>query len=66
VARPDRQAQLMDIESESLETHVALCGERYRMLEMRILRLERITLWATAASLTGMAGVIATLIVRIA
>ena len=55
----------MDIESESLETHVALCGERYRMLEMRILRLERITLWETAASLTGMSGVIATLIVRI-
>jgi hypothetical protein len=56
----------MDVESESLETHVALCGERYRTLELRILRLERITLWATAASLTGMASVIITLVVRLA
>ena len=52
-------------ESESLTTHVALCGERYRTLEMRILRLERITLWATAASLTGMGGVIITLVMRL-
>jgi len=55
----------MDAESKSLPTHVALCGERYRTLEMRILRLERVTLWATAASLTGMAGVIVTLIAQL-
>lgn len=56
---------MMDIESESLDTHVALCSERYRTLERRILRLEKITLWATAASLTGMAGVIITLAMRL-
>ncbi len=58
-------SELMDIESESLDTHVALCSERYRTLERRILRLEKITLWATAASLTGMAGVIITLALRL-
>ena len=57
--------ELMDIESESLDTHVALCSERYRTLERRSLRLEKITLWATAASLTGMAGVIITLALRL-
>jgi len=55
----------MDVESGSLTTHVALCSERYRTLERRILRLEKITLWATAASLTGMAGVIVTLVLRL-
>ena len=57
--------KLMDVESQSLKTHVALCGERYRALELRILRLEKITLWATGASLTGMAGVIVTLALRL-
>jgi len=52
-------------EAQSLTTHVALCGERYRTLEMRIVRLERITLWAAATSLTGMGGVIITLILRL-
>lgn len=61
----ERGTELMDIESESLDTHVALCSERYRTLERRILRLEKITLWATAASLTGMAGVIITLALRL-
>lgn len=55
----------MHAESESLTTHVALCGERYTTLQMRISRLERVTLWATAASLTGMAGVIVTLAMRL-
>ena len=61
----ERGTELMDIESESLDTHVALCSERYRTLERRILRLEKITLWSTAASLTGMAGVIITLALRL-
>ena len=62
---PKRGAKLMDAEAKSLPTHVALCGERYRMLEMRILRLEKITLWATGVSLTGMAGVIITLVSKL-
>ena len=61
----ERGTELMAIASESLDTHVALCSERYRTLERRILRLEKITLWATAASLTGMAGVIITLALRL-
>ena len=65
MANSERGAELMDVESGSLTTHVALCSERYRTLERRILRLEKITLWATAASLTGMAGVIVTLALRL-
>ena len=55
-----------DFERSSLEVHVELCGERYRALETRIQRLERTIVWATCATLTGMGGVIATIIVRLA
>jgi len=55
-----------DFEHSSLETHVELCGERYRALEHRIGRLERTIVWATCISLSGMAGIIATLLIRLA
>ena len=55
-----------DFERTSLETHVELCGERYLTLERRIGRLERTVVWATAASLSGMGGIIVTLLIRLA
>jgi hypothetical protein len=55
----------IDAESEHLETHVALCGERYRQLELRIARLEKVTWWAAGVSITGMGGVIVTLLSRV-
>lgn len=33
--------QLHEIESESLEAHVALCAERYQDLDSRITRIEK-------------------------
>ena len=53
------------VEHKDLSTHVELCAERYRSLEARILRLERVVLWATAASLSGMAAVILALVTRL-
>tara|TARA_Y100001963_G_scaffold110457_1_gene152750 strand:+ start:355 stop:528 length:174 start_codon:yes stop_codon:yes gene_type:complete len=53
------------VEHKDLNTHVELCAERYRSLEARILRLERVVLWATAASLSGMAAVILALVTRL-
>tara|TARA_R100000808_G_scaffold14337_2_gene33921 strand:- start:116 stop:289 length:174 start_codon:yes stop_codon:yes gene_type:complete len=53
------------VEHKDLNTHVELCAERYRSLEARIGRLERIVLWATAASLSGMAAVILALVTRL-
>ena len=52
-------------ELKDLNTHVELCAERYKSLEARIGRLERIVLWATAASLSGMAAVILALVTRL-
>lgn len=51
-------------ERGNLEAHVALCAERYKSLEARIQRLEKIVLWTAAASLTGMAAVILALVAR--
>ena len=53
------------VEHQDLTTHVELCAERYKSLEARIGRLERIVLWATAASLSGMAAVILALVTRL-
>ena len=53
------------VEHKDLNTHVELCAERYKSLEARIGGLERIVLWATAASLSGMAAVILALVTRL-
>ena len=56
----------LDFERSNLETHVELCSERYRALEQRIGRLERTIVWSAAALLSGMAGIIVTLLIRLA
>jgi hypothetical protein len=47
-----------ETESEHLDLHVAVCAERYKALEKRLDRIERIV-WASSTMLiTGMGAVI--------
>lgn len=49
-------------ESEHLDLHVAVCAERYKALEQRLDRIERIVWWSSTMLMTGMGGVILKLI----
>ncbi|MBL0319354.1 MAG: hypothetical protein IPP74_08725 [Alphaproteobacteria bacterium] len=45
-------------ESQHLDMHVALCAERYKSLEQRLDRIERVMWWTSTVLMTGMGGVI--------
>ena len=45
-------------EAEHLDMHVAVCAERYKSLEQRLDRIERIVWWSSTMLMTGMGGVI--------
>jgi hypothetical protein len=45
-------------EAQHLDTHVAVCAERYKALEQRLDRIERIVWWSSTMLMTGMGGVI--------
>lgn len=49
-------------ESEHLDLHVAVCAERYKALEQRLDRIERIVWWSSTMLMTGMGGVILKLV----
>lgn len=52
-------------EAESLPVHVGKCEERYKALEMRIVRLEKVIYWSTGILLTAMGGIIVKLAILI-
>ncbi len=41
-----------------LDLHVAVCAERYKALEQRLDRIERIVWWSSSMLMTGMGGMI--------
>lgn len=45
-------------ETNSLPTHVAVCVERYKSLERRLARLERIIWWWGTMIVSGLVGII--------
>ncbi len=45
-------------EAEHLDMHVAVCAERYKALEQRLDRIERIVWWSSTMLMTGMGGII--------
>jgi hypothetical protein len=49
-------------EAEDLDVHVAVCAERYKSLEYRLDRIERVLWWSTTILMTGMGGIIFKLI----
>lgn len=50
----------MNIENETnnLPTHVAVCQERYRSLENRLARIEKILWWWGTMIISGLVGII--------
>ena len=45
-----------DQESEHLDVHVAVCAERYRSLEQRLDRIERVMWWMLTTLIAAMGG----------
>lgn len=45
-------------ETNSLPTHVAVCQERYKSLEGRLARIEKILWWWGTMIVTGLVGII--------
>lgn len=45
-------------ETNSLPTHVAVCQERYKSLEGRLARIEKILWWWGTMIITGLVGII--------
>ena len=45
-------------ETNSLPTHVAVCQERYKSLEGRLARIEKILWWWGTMIVTGLIGII--------
>ena len=43
-------------EAEHLEVHVAVCGERYKSLEGRLDRIERVMWWMLSTLIVALGG----------
>lgn len=43
-------------ENENLDVHVAVCAERYRSLEMRLDRIERVMWWMLTTLILALGG----------
>lgn len=48
----------MENEANSLPTHVAVCQERYKSLERRMARIEKIIWWWGTMIVSGLIGII--------
>ena len=49
---------LEEIEAEKLDVHVAVCAERYRALELRLDRIERVMWWMLSTLVMAMGGML--------
>lgn len=45
-------------EAEHLDVHVAVCAERYRSLEMRLDRIERVMWWMLSTLILALGGMV--------
>lgn len=50
-------------EAENLDVHVAVCAERYRSLELRLDRIERVMWWMLSTLIIALGGMLLELIV---
>ncbi len=50
-------------EAEHLDVHVAVCAERYRALELRLDRIERVMWWMLSTLIVALGGMLFQLIV---
>ena len=50
-------------ETENLDVHVAVCAERYRSLELRLDRIERVMWWMLSTLIIALGGMLLELIV---
>jgi hypothetical protein len=57
-ARKPGGAMSHDTESEHLDVHVAVCAERYRSLEMRLDRIERVMWWMLSTLILALGGMV--------
>jgi len=55
----------MDDTLAKLNSHEAVCAERYEQIQMRLDRLEKVIIWFAGAMLTGMAGIIYSLLTHV-
>jgi hypothetical protein len=47
-----------EVEAEKLEVHVAVCAERYKSLEGRLDRIERVMWWMLSTLIMAMSGML--------
>ncbi|MDE3015919.1 MAG: hypothetical protein KGI29_03250 [Pseudomonadota bacterium] len=47
-----------ETEAEHLNVHVAVCAERYRSLELRLDRIERVMWWMLTTLILAMGGML--------
>jgi hypothetical protein len=52
----------MDETLAKLISHEAVCAERYTQIQLRLERLEKAIIWFAGAMITGMAGIIYSLL----
>ena len=55
----------MDETLAKLNSHEAVCAERYAQINVRLDRLEKVIIWFAGAMLTGMAGIIYSLLIHV-
>lgn len=49
---------LEEIEAEKLDVHVAVCAERYKSLEGRLDRIERVMWWMLSTLILSLGGML--------
>lgn len=47
-----------DTEADNLDVHVAVCAERYKSLEMRLDRIERVMWWMLSTLIVALGGML--------
>lgn len=52
-----------DTEADNLDVHVAVCAERYKSLELRLDRIERVMWWMLSTLIIALGGMLLELIV---
>lgn len=52
-----------DTEADNLDVHVAVCAERYKSLEMRLDRIERVMWWMLSTLIIALGGMLLELLV---
>lgn len=60
---PPEKSMPSDRESSHLEVHVAVCAERYKALEYRLDRIERVLWWMLSTLILSLGGMVFELVI---